>query len=106
MTCAKRTVLAVIEDAEGRVLSWGSNVCLSPQAVCPREPGEGYEKCRSVCRQVGHAEEVALAQLTPAQNLAAAHCRVLGISHVCPSCQHALWVAGIDSFTVGQPAPL
>lgn len=106
MTCAKRTVLAVIEDAEGRVLSWGSNVCLSPQAKCPREPGEGYEKCQTVCRQVGHAEEVALMQLPTEQWPAAAHCRVLGISHVCDNCQHALWTAGIDSFTVGQERPL
>jgi hypothetical protein len=38
----------------------GENVCLNPQPVCPREPGEGYAKCKSICRQVGHAEELAI----------------------------------------------
>lgn len=59
MTCAKAIVVALLEGQSGR---WyvGSNACRSPQPVCPREPGEGYEKCRTICDQVGHAEIVAI----------------------------------------------
>lgn len=41
---------------------FGENLCEEPQTVCPREVGDGYAKCSSVCRQrAGHAEESALA---------------------------------------------
>ena len=56
MTCAKKTVLAVVQDADGNVLGWGSNACDAPQKACPRAPGEGYEKCVSICKQPSHAE--------------------------------------------------
>jgi len=104
VTCAKKTVLAVIEDDHGLVLSWGSNDCLTPQPTCPREPGEGYEKCRDICHQIGHAEEMAIASLRPEHKHRAAHCRVLGIDRVCDNCQHALWAAGIHSFSAEQLA--
>ena len=38
----------------------GTNACASPQAECPRTEGEGYEKCKTVCGQYGHAEETAV----------------------------------------------
>ena len=57
--CAKRRVSCTIIDRGGRVFT-GENDCANPQAVCPRAPGEGYEKCRSICQQAGHAEIMAL----------------------------------------------
>jgi len=60
MTCAKRVVFCELYNTEGDLVSVGSNSCAAPQDVCPREPGEGYEKCTTVCHQFGHAEEVAL----------------------------------------------
>lgn len=57
--CAKRRMQAVLTGASGRVYV-GENVCLNPQDSCPRLPGEGYEKCKTICKQVGHGEEIAL----------------------------------------------
>lgn len=59
MTCAKRHVAAYIMQGVDIVAS-GSNRCRNPQPVCPRAPGEGYEKCRSICDQEGHAETMAI----------------------------------------------
>lgn len=58
--CAKRRTQAVLVTLVGQVFV-AENVCRNPQAVCPRAPGEGYEKCRTICQQVGHAEEQVLA---------------------------------------------
>jgi len=53
--------VARLSVVDGRVF-YGENLCDEPQPVCPREVGEGYAKCRDVCRQqAGHAEEVAIA---------------------------------------------
>ena len=59
MQCAKQVVSCMITSPEGFVV-YGENYCLNPQPVCPRLPGEGYEKCHTICKQVGHAEEVAI----------------------------------------------
>jgi deoxycytidylate deaminase len=59
MTCAKRHVIAYIMDGD-RIVAAGSNRCHSPQTTCPRAPDEGYEKCRSICHQTGHAETMAI----------------------------------------------
>ena len=49
--CAKQVVgaFAIVDN----VLYVGTNECLNPQKVCPREgmkTGEGYELCRDVCK--------------------------------------------------------
>ena len=89
--CAKKHVVCTIATPFGKEFV-GTNECRNPQAVCPREPGEGYEKCRSVCQQDGHAEIVAL-------RLAGEEARgaVAYISHhrVCHECQDALRDAGV-----------
>lgn len=59
MTCAKRRVAAYIMH-EDRIVAAGTNRCRNPQPVCPRDKGEGYEKCRTVCDQPGHAETMAI----------------------------------------------
>jgi deoxycytidylate deaminase len=59
MTCAKQTVTCTLVTPDGDHIV-GTNYCLNPQAVCPRALGEGYDKCASICQQLGHAEEVAL----------------------------------------------
>ena len=57
--CAKRRTQAILVTLKGATYV-GENVCLNPQPVCPREPGDGYEKCKTICQQVGHAEEQAV----------------------------------------------
>lgn len=58
MTCAKVVVTAVLTSVGGAVYV-GRNDCATPQVVCPRggmAHGQGYELCRTVCRQGAHAE--------------------------------------------------
>jgi len=43
-----------------RIVAAGTNRCHSPQTSCPRAPDEGYDKCRSICHQTGHAETMAI----------------------------------------------
>ena len=61
MTCAKVRVFAILLTTDGKTYT-GSNDVLDRQLVCPREPGEDYAKCLSICRQPGHAEMVAITQ--------------------------------------------
>ena len=94
MTCAKKRVVVYLHSKDGRVFV-GENACRRPQAVCPRVPGEGYEKCRTVCDQIGHAEVVALAQAGAAAHGATA--LLVGHHHYCRACQEALFAAGVKS---------
>lgn len=84
--CAKRRVRAVLVSRDGEIFT-GENLCLTPQQVCPRSPGDDYEKCSSVCNQIGHAEIVALAQAGERANGGA-----LSINHdrVCEECSVAI----------------
>lgn len=54
--CAKAVVRAILTTPTGNTYE-STNFCLSPQAVCPRKPEDGYTLCKSVCFQPGHAEE-------------------------------------------------
>jgi hypothetical protein len=57
--CAKRRTIALLVLKDG-VAFIGENLCNNAQRVCPRAPGEGYEKCKTVCGQEMHAEEAAI----------------------------------------------
>jgi hypothetical protein len=89
--CAKRQVEC--EIAHNGVSYVGRNDCANPQPVCPRLPGEGYEKCKSICDQAGHAEIEAL-------KLAGSHaCGAIAIltGHywMCEPCGAAMRDAGV-----------
>lgn len=71
----------------------GENWCANPQPVCPREPGEDYTKCVTICQQEGHAESVAVRL---AGELARGGYALLrGHSYACQSCQEKLFAAGV-----------
>lgn len=95
MTCAKKRVeCSIITRNNGYY--YGTNDCERPQTHCPRRVGEGYEKCKSVCRQQGHAEEVALEKaVADGADLNGAIAYISGIDHFCKSCQQKLYVAGV-----------
>lgn len=102
MTCAKATVTCTLVSPDGwRFVGW--NACANPQTTCPRQPGEGYDKCVNICRQEGHAEEVALRHA--GEYAAGARAYIEGISHACRNCQEVLTAAGVKSFTIGPPPP-
>lgn len=95
--CAKTTVKCTIISPSG---SWtGTNACRNPQPTCPRGPGEGYEKCKSICDQIGHAEIVAL---QAAGESARGGVAWVEYFYVCGSCQKALDEAGVR-VSIGAP---
>lgn len=98
--CAKLVVRCTLVTPVG-VRFVGENWCANPQPTCPREPGEGYDKCKSVCQQYGHAEEVAL--LLAGCAASGSHAYVEGHDHACRNCQKALFGAGVAALTIGAP---
>lgn len=98
--CAKARVFCTLVLADGARIV-GENACDNPQAVCPRDPGEGYEKCLTICRQRGHAEAQAVEMAGPAA--AGARAYLVGHTYACRECQERLFGAGVLSFTVGPP---
>jgi deoxycytidylate deaminase len=91
--CAKRAVECVITATDGQTFV-GRNDCENPQPVCPRLPGEGYEKCKSICNQAGHAEREAV-------KAAGEHARggsalLTGHYWMCEPCGAALRDAGVS----------
>lgn len=102
--CAKRQVIATLVLPCGLDFV-GENVCRNPQPVCPREPEEGYEKCVSVCAQVGHAEVVALTQALHRVHLSSLRggkLYVEGHDHACPNCRSLAGLLGVD-IVIGEP---
>lgn len=102
MTCAKTVVraTAVLRGPLGTpVVFTGENRCRNPQEVCPREPGEGYAKCASICDQVGHAELDLVNQITGRDDdyfsLKGSSVVITGHTYVCRECQEALYDAGV-----------
>lgn len=97
MTCAKKQVKCTIVCTNGKRYV-GENFCLKPQERCPREKGEGYRKCHSICQQMGHAEENAVF-------LAGSHAKggtaiIEGIGWICRNCQETLVAAGVRTFII------
>jgi len=79
----------------------GTNACRNPQLSCPRADGEGYEKCKSICDQPGHAEEQALELAGPKAVGAMAY--ITGHRYACPNCQVELFKAGVHALRIGEP---
>lgn len=94
MTCSKKIVRCTIITKEGHTFS-GENFCLKPQKICPREDGEGYEKCRSICMQPDHAEIDAL-HASQGADLRGAIAIISGIDYMCRPCAKALSAAGVE----------
>lgn len=101
MTCAKKVVKCwIVTKNQGTF--YGENGCENPQETCPRAPDEGYAKCKTVCRQEGHAEEMALKAAT-GYDIRNAIAYMSGTHHYCESCQRALFDAGVQFLARGYP---
>lgn len=94
MTCAKKRVQCVLIARDGEVFV-GENWCNSPQAVCPRDAWEGYDKCSSICKQNSHAEIEAIELAKGKARGATAY--LINHTHYCRNCQEALFKAGVES---------
>lgn len=101
--CVKQTVRATLVLRNGRRMA-GTNCCRTPQAICPRAhlpTGHGYEMCRDICHQVGHAEVVVL---QAAGELArGAKLFVEGHTYVCEPCLRAAQRAKVADVLIGPP---
>jgi deoxycytidylate deaminase len=95
--CAKQVVKCAIVFPDGDYVV-GENWCANPQKECPRTVGDGYEKCKSICQQEGHAEQVALRMA--GEKSKGANAFLVGHTHACKDCQEAMFAAGVKSFSV------
>lgn len=95
MTCAKRNVIAVLDILDD-LYSYhiATNDCNNPQPSCPREDGEDYTKCRTICQQPGHAE-TELLKLVKGKDLTHSMLTIIGHDRMCPECTNAVADAGI-----------
>lgn len=98
--CAKQTVKATLIATDGERFV-GTNACANPQAVCPRLPGEGYEKCITICDQKGHAEEQAMR--AAGTKVIGSHVYVEGHTWACQNCQIEMFSKGVAALTIGAP---
>lgn len=98
--CAKKVVKCYIVTRDFEVFE-GENDCANPQPACPRVGNEDYLKCRIICKQSGHAEIMALQ--AAGDKARGAEVLITGIDNVCKSCQKALFAAGVESITIGNP---
>jgi deoxycytidylate deaminase len=96
MSCAKKKVICLLVTEDHSIFVC-SNDCQNPQETCPREPGEGYEKCKSICQQPHHAEVDAIMKAGDKARGAMAF-----ITHhrVCCDCQKSLEEAGVKSVSL------
>lgn len=93
--CARRLVTCDLMTADGPTFV-GSNDCENAQEVCPRAPGEGYEKCSTICQQGAHAEIKALnLALDNGYDTRGAHAIIQGHYYICEPCGRALRDAGV-----------
>lgn len=100
MTCAKKIVRCTIITKAGYAYS-GENDCWKPQKKCPREVGEDYTKCNTVCEQYGHAEIKALQALFRVKDSAeGATAIITGIDYVCKECARSLSKAGVAEIII------
>ena len=91
--------------AEGPTFT-GENDCANPQTVCPRQPGEGYAKCETICQQGEHAEIKALRMAREAGYSAESAVAVIrGHYYICEPCGAALRDAGVTQVRIRLVKP-
>ena len=97
--CAKMVIVAIIGN-EGKF--WiGTNWCENSQKICPRgdmPSGEGYNLCKEVCKQTGHAEENAL--LAAGEGARGGILYLIGHTYCCQNCKKLMAEAGIRSTVI------
>lgn len=101
--CAKQIVTATVVATNGAHYV-ATNHTRCPQSVCPRKDmptGVGYELCRDVCQQPGHAElnVIKLAK----KKCCGATLYIEGHTYACEECKAAAVAAGIVEIKFEPP---
>lgn len=98
--CAKQPVIAVIKTTKDEYF-FGLNSCRKPQEVCPRgdmPSGEGYEMCKEICDQTGHAEVNACQDAGDAAGGATLY--LIGHTYCCDHCKKIMDEHGIETTVI------
>ena len=97
--CVKQTTVAIIIN---NGYFWvGTNECLNAQKKCPRKDlptGVGYELCKSICKQVGHAEVNACKK--SGKNAKGGTLYLIGHTYCCDNCKKIMLDYGIENVVV------
>jgi deoxycytidylate deaminase len=103
MKCLKQVVTATIYR-KGKILVSASNDIQNYVEKCPRlgmATGEGYDLCRSVCGQEGHAEIQAINKAKAlGLDLEGSVLYLKGHTYVCSNCRMHMEQTGIDLFVI------
>ena len=98
--CVQPTAAVIVKNR--KIISRGTNKIKIKVDICPRKrlgysSGTGYEICKSVCGQEGHAEAMAIRD-TPkkAENLKGASLYLDGHWWICKDCWDKIIKAGIS----------
>lgn len=102
--CLKQTVVALIYK-HGQLLGAGSNMIYNDGIVlCPREgmkTGEGYEKCKDICKQGFHAEiEACHNAYENFRDISGSTLYLIGHTYACEDCISKMKVYGIKKLVV------
>jgi hypothetical protein len=99
--CVKQEVVAVIHN-NGKF--WiGRNDCLNPQYKCPRgdmPSGQGYDLCKTVCKQIGHAEEVACKEA--GEEAEGGELVLFGHNYCCDKCVNIMKEHKLKGYYIGK----
>jgi len=101
--CAKVTTMATVVCVDGTRFV-GMNWCANPQPKCPRKEGDNYDKCNTICKQMGHAEVMACLAAGAKAKLGVLYLE--GHTYACDNCVDVAAFHGIDKIVVGSPPPI
>lgn len=99
--CIKQTTIAIISNNGKHYI--GTNWCKNPQTECPRDTmgmksGEGYELCKDICEQTGHAEVNAVKMA--GDDVKGATLLLVGHYYMCDDCKKICKEAGIENIII------
>ncbi len=100
--CKKQTTVAVIMK-DGQLISIGTNEIHEDITECPRKDmktGEGYELCKSVCKQNHHAEVDAC--LKAGDQAKGATLYLIGHTYCCDECTVVMERHGIKEVIINK----
>jgi deoxycytidylate deaminase len=98
--CKKQTTLAVIMK-DGKLISIGTNEIHEDIKECPRigmKTGDGYELCKSICKQKSHAEVDAC--LKAGDNANGGTLYLIGHTYFCDNCKEVMDKFGIKEVII------
>jgi len=102
--CQKQIVRATIRTPQGRYYIATNNTLVHAPEGCPRAgmpTGDGYDLCRDVCQQRGHAE-VNVLRLA-GKKAKGSTLYVEGHTYLCDECKEAAQRAGVAEIVLGPP---